>query len=248
MKKLLLSALLAAFLHPAPSFAQLEYIVSPTVPKKFVVRTKKAIDRVERYFKREWGYQLNVPVKVILSDSEAFLKPYGGGRSNGNECYGGFARPRQLVLCTEVDGFKRSSFDVIEIQKGITAHEFAHLVQFEVTRGNMRPAWMIEGFAEFVFFDLIPNSTRIDRTKTIQNWKKTVRNVGPLQSLEGFDAVNTVENAYTKSFLAVRDLEKQHGMDAIRSYFELLGRGMRWQTAFEQSFNQSPAAFYNAFE
>ena len=246
MKQIFLSILLAAF-FTTPSIAKNNYIIGPTASKQYITRTQQAIEQTERYFKRKWGYEIEAPIKIVLSDSPEFLSKHF--KSKIKDCFG-FAMYRQMFICTDADAYKSSSFNTLEGQKGLARHEFVHIVQSELTRGRqLDPKWMTEGFAELVSFDLIPSHTRIDRPATLRAWRNHARSDGvKLQQLETRNAMDKYRGSYLHGLFAVMELEKRHGIKSFKAYYEAIGQGMNWRAAFKTAFGQGVEEFYKSFK
>ena len=77
--------------------------------------------------------------------------------------------------------------------------------------------------------------------------------VGTLQGrelsiLETRNGMNAVENSYDIGAYAVSILVDSAGPSSVFSFYQGLGRGERWQRAFEEAFLMKVETFYENFQ
>jgi hypothetical protein len=59
--------------------------------------------------------------------------------------------------------------------------------------------------------------------------------------------MNAVKNSYDIGAYAVSQLVASSGNGSVFAFYQGLGRGQRWERAFESAFGQAPAEFYAGF-
>ena len=176
----------------------------------------------------------------------------------GHSVFGGLAAPGITILCANPELTLGGALTLSEVRY-VLAHELTHLVQFQIAgaaapnlavgrRQQIQgPLWLIEGIAEVVSFSLTTGASLQEyRAFSVDQLGK-----GPLPALESLAGRGALaENAearYRMGTIATVDLIATHGYERIGRFFTALGNSADFDTAFEESFGRSPAAFYDAF-
>jgi Ca2+-binding RTX toxin-like protein len=142
----------------------------------------------------------------------------------------------------------------------IAVHETFHVLQFELAgAGSMNggfddipragPRWLFEGSAELVGHLAIADARLADMPPVRADWAQRAKSspvtLQRLAILRGqFEAGS---NAWGIMPLAVERLVGEGGGAKVLSYFEAIGRGEAWQTAFATVFGKGVDAFYAEF-
>jgi len=143
----------------------------------------------------------------------------------------------------------------------IAVHETFHVLQFELAgAGSMNsgtdeippagPRWLFEGSAEVVGYFAIADAglTHISgvRADWAQRTKSSPVTLERLAILRGqFEAG---ANAWGIMPLAIDRLVGEAGLPKLLAYFEAIGRGQPWQSAFATVFGKSIDTFYGELE
>ncbi len=133
----------------------------------------------------------------------------------------------------------------------IVAHEYFHLIQLQSIRDSRPvPTWLMEGSAELFAFEAISALGLVDFSAVVDHWIwGTLNNTGiagvPLEEME-HPAPEVACCLYSVSPLAVRELLKQGGWDALVAYIDVFST-MPPDEAFAESFGQSLPDFYATF-
>ena len=112
--------------------------------------------------------------------------------------------------------------EISPAMRGVLFHEYAHVVIFEMTRGNC-PLWLNEGIAEMFgrmqYNRPMPEFARAVRKKTFSSFRK-------LES--GFNSLSTADAglAYQQSYALVNYMVTTYGWHRIKQILSELGRGM----------------------
>ncbi|WP_258358870.1 peptidase MA family metallohydrolase [Moorella sulfitireducens] len=175
---------------------------------------------------------------ILYPDRESLAYQFGWAASESamGVYWGGVIR-----ILSPLDWAPGSNLDEIArifTTSGPVAHELAHLLVDEKTRGNY-PRWLTEGIAQYVEKELtgfiMPGSGGAD------GWY-------PLEVMDyGFDNLPDQSLAYRQSFLMVDYLMERGGLPALRRILELLGRGATTDGAFREVLGTGIAAFEEAF-
>jgi len=117
--------------------------------------------------------------------------------------------------------------------RGILFHEYAHVVVFDITRGNC-PHWLNEGIAEIFgrmqYNRTIPNPGHAARKGTLVAFRKLEKGFG---SLSAADAAM----AYQQSFALVNYLVTSYGWHRVKQILSGLGKGMTPDEAITSAFS-----------
>ena len=143
----------------------------------------------------------------------------------------------------------------------IAVHEAFHVLQSELAGDRALnsgfddipragPRWISEGSAELVGYLAIADARLTSVTAVRADWAQRTKSspvtLQRLAFLRGqFEAQS---NAWGIMPLAVDRLVAEGGAAKVLSYFEAIGRGTPWETAFTASFGRSIDAFYTEFD
>lgn len=143
----------------------------------------------------------------------------------------------------------------------IAVHETFHVLQSELAGDRALssgfedipragPRWISEGSAELVGYLAIADARLTNMTAVRGDWAQRTKSspvtLQRLALLRGqFEAQ---ANAWGIMPLAVDRLVGEGGAAKVLSYFEAIGRGTSWETAFTAAFGRSVDAFYTEFE
>ena len=133
----------------------------------------------------------------------------------------------------------------------ILFHEWYHLLQFDLSGGNLDVAtWLSEGSAEWSGIYAAAHLGHYPSFAAARaEWIDVARTATmPLKSLEQGLPPN-VGGVYQLSFAAVDYLvSKIGGQTALLKFWRSLGEGTPWESAFRSTFKKSLAQFYRDFE
>lgn len=133
------------------------------------------------------------------------------------------------------DGKIRLPFGVLKeitpVMRGVLFHEYAHVVIFELTRGNC-PLWLNEGIAE-MFGRMQHNRPMSEFGRAAR--KKTFADFRKLES--GFSSLSAADAAlaYQQSYALVNYMVTTYGWHRIRQVLTALGKGMTFDEAISTS-------------
>ena len=124
------------------------------------------------------------------------------------------------------DGKIRLPFGAMKVVspmiRGVLYHEYAHVVVFELTRGNC-PLWLNEGIAEMFgrmqFNTPLPEFGRAVRSGTLLDFKKLEAGFSDLSP-------SAASLAYQQSYALVNYMVKTYGWHRIKQILSGLGQGL----------------------
>lgn len=129
--------------------------------------------------------------------------------------------------------------DVTPRVKEVLFHEYAHVVVYDMTRGNC-PTWLNEGIAEFF--------GRLNFNRPLNELGRAAR-AGSLIGFEslasgfaGFTAKNATL-AYQQSYALVNHIVTTYGWHRISGVLKLLGKGRGFDSAFSEIFRDYTLTF-----
>ena len=146
------------------------------------------------------------------------------------------------------------------IRAKIVAHEAFHLLQGELAGPAALnsgpsdvpvagPRWLTEGAAEYIAYRVLAENRLEDFDAIRRRWISVTRSVtAPLSSLEIATGFGGVAGIYDLTPLAASRLIETAGEGAFVAYWEAIGRGTPWQSAFAAAFGRSLEAFYGEFD
>ncbi|PTM56868.1 peptidase MA family metallohydrolase [Desmospora activa] len=198
-------------------------------------------DRVLRTFEQEYNFTPTRPVPVFLFPDRESLQNHFSW-SHAQSATGVYFSGSIYLLNPEIwyRGFPRADENPQEWaqlfrEKGPLVHEVAHLYLDRVTGGNY-PLWYTEAFAQWVEYDqlgyewVVPANRLNDRALYSYD---DLRN--------RFDQLDNQALAYRQSFLLVRHMVEEQGEDKLDHLHRLLGRGIPFETAWEQIYGETAA-------
>lgn len=112
--------------------------------------------------------------------------------------------------------------------KSTLAHEFTHAIVSQLG-GSAAPVWLNEGLAE------VMESADFSRVETVL--ARSARRLPHSRLERSFDGLprEDIALAYAQSAMAVKKMIELRGAPAVVSLLQALGRGMRFDAAFQQS-------------
>ena len=179
-------------------------------------------------------------------------------RCNSRETVYGIYTGDVIALCI----FDSENFDPEISRKFISitlAHELFHAAQFSLLGINsldevkssidtLGPAWLLEGSA-FYFgeFHGCPSCDGLEPNNVINGLSRISEGFSQsYEELELFDdSPPHSEALYYKGFLASLVLARDHGDKALIEFYERLGSGEKWESAFYSSFGIEVDDFYS---
>ena len=142
----------------------------------------------------------------------------------------------------------------------ILAHEAFHVMQYEFAgpRGldggfddipSAGPQWLVEGAAEYIGYRAIASQGLIGMGEIRAQWiSRTKLTTSALRARETSRGLFAEPEPYQISPLAVDFLLAARPDALLVSYYEAIGRGETWPTAFATVFGKSIETFYEEFE
>jgi len=115
--------------------------------------------------------------------------------------------------------------------RSILFHEYAHVVVFDLTRGNC-PVWLNEGIAEMF------GRRQFDARGSVSGHTARKKSSADFRRLEGgFTGLSSSEaqGAYQQSYSMVNYLVTAYGWHKVKSILDGLGKGMKIETAIASS-------------
>lgn len=174
-----------------------------------------------------------------------------------NRGVGAFAINGIAVLCFDHELIgKESDWLLPDIQR-VSLHELFHVAQYQLVAPgsnhdeadfveNFGPAWLLEGSAQ-VFQD-VRNEFCTERGMhfLINSTSKYFVSINSLIDYRGFSDLRN--GAYEVSHYAVCLLAQDRGIEGIMNFYNGLGEGQRWKTAFQTAFGVTYDAFVDLVE
>ncbi len=136
----------------------------------------------------------------------------------------------------------------------IILHEYAHVLEFDLVGSQLGccpsdqvpligPQWLVEGSAEYLTFVFFGDQGVIEGQK---NDAKSVS--APLRELETLMGLDSEFFAISLAAVAVDFAVSLRELSALVDFWQAIGDGASWQTAFESSFGLTIDEFYQEFE
>ncbi|MEA2528174.1 MAG: hypothetical protein QOF73_5401 [Thermomicrobiales bacterium] len=218
---------------------EIQFYVGSSIEAKDAMYIREGIRLGQDYVQEQLGAQLETLTIVNAVP----------GAPRGNTDLVGLSTSHAVVLYTESDGWLQSApFDRVHV----VVHEYMHVVQQELAgeRGNA-PLWIDEGVAEYVGYQAVIEAGLVSAADVeAYNAANVVfgPDLPPLSEVERpWDYQSQPSNIYGLSYLAVKQLVGDRPT-SIRRYYERLGDGASWRSAFRSAFRINPSDFYEAFE
>lgn len=182
---------------------------------------------------------------------------------SGRAPVGAFAVPGQVVACLQ-PGIRLGSALSHRQLDFVLAHEFTHLVQFQVAGVSLDrdpqarisregPMWMIEGMANVAGNALAARpgqaaaSVPILRRERLRRFEgrslPLLEALAPRSALEPYEREVYGLGSIAMSFL----IEENGGFEAAGRMLALMGDGTAFEPAFRAAFGKPVASFYEAF-
>jgi hypothetical protein len=249
---------------PEPG-APASYVFGAEVSAAQQVVLRADLDLAARYMRSQLGLDLPPFPVWAHTDQEAMVRTYAAtlptSLDDARELWGS----EQIGQVANVDGvrmwvgprwFGTAAGDRSSARR-IAAHEAYHVHQYALAgagalNGGLDdipragPRWLSEGSAELVGH-LAGDNQRLLAIREM--WRAAARqSTATLASLATLRGRRTEPHFYGISALAVEQLVGPAGPRLFSAYFEALGRGTSWQSAFASVFGRSVDAFYAEFE
>ncbi|MGD9711836.1 MAG: hypothetical protein AB7V46_07205 [Thermomicrobiales bacterium] len=201
------------------------------VPLEYRQQIEEGVLLGRNYLRQVWGMELTDPLLV---------------ESLASDGVPGFATKERIVFNTGSPGW----IDTTPAQRiKIGVHEFWHAAVETIDPRNGALDWMNEGTADYFAFSAVVEQGIIDPDVAWAFHRLQVFHAPEFVPLEQL-AANFAQSAgpvYSISYLAVENLVQQHGVGAIRNYFELTAQGYLRHDAFRETFGQGIDEFYAEF-
>ncbi|MDR6225406.1 peptidase MA family metallohydrolase [Desmospora profundinema] len=198
-------------------------------------------ERVLRTFEEEYDFTPSRPVPIFLFPDRESLQAHFSW-SHSQSATGVYFSGSIYLLNPEIwyKGFPHAEENPQEWarlfrEKGPLVHEVAHFYLDRVTGGNY-PLWYTEGFAQWVEYD------QLGYEWIVPSNRLTHQNLYRYEELrDHFDQLDNQALAYRQSFLLVRHMVEEQGIETLHRLHRLLGQGTPFETAWEQVFGESAA-------
>jgi hypothetical protein len=240
--------------------AQATYVLGGGVTAGEQASAKSSLDLAATYFHYSLGRDVaafTVYIEANLDEiAQVFAQTYGGSLDSARQFWSGAtasAGQHRIWLFlgsqswTSAPGFIRTK---------ILAHELFHLLQQQLAgesnlSGNVQaggPLWLLEGSAEYAGFRAIAANNLFGLESARADWVTwTKQSSNSLQSMETGQGFSAAVYPYKIAPLAVDFLLGSGSPDTLVSYYDAIGRGTPWQTAFASAFGRTIDAFYADF-
>ena len=136
-------------------------------------------------------------------------------------------------------------------RKELAAHEYVHLWQGELggSACMLGPRWLSEGMAESLAYRALVADGLIGASNLDTFTRRNLINATQHPTLQQLETQwPGAANPYSVAYLAVDRLLAVSGPLPLRSWCEVVGRGVEWHAAFAQAFGEDTASFYARFE
>jgi hypothetical protein len=157
-----------------------------------------------------------------------------------------------IVMFTDVGGWRGPSQPWHQAK--VAAHEYVHVWQSDLMSGIPRDEreeanWLLEGIAEYAGYQAVIEAGIVGSTQARSYLMALAR--GTQSALESYEErpPDAPQVSYSLVYLAVEYLANTSaGTNALWSFYNAIGRGEPWRTAFQTAFGRSVGDFYNEFE
>lgn len=225
--------------EPAPSVIWNIDSGVPDSDRKIVIN---GVNGLKRYLVNTYNLELSrtlfVNVRSVVPQDGSFQTTVRGD---------------QLILDTLNPEWAMSSDKIREkILRHETYHFYQALTMNTLDTLSPGPTWLGEGSAEYVAFRSMANDGlfNYNEARALLIWNlyfgTTLPTLNLLESQQQW--MSTRGPIYSEAALAVERLVATRGDASLNTYFQLLGQGVLWQEAFQQSFGITPYTFYQQFE
>lgn len=231
--------------------AEVNFLFSGDVDQSTRQNIENGIEIGDDFFRRRLGVEIRNTIQVVASGSSSYLRANSPRNTYDSNCNGGFANPGIIVLCTQSEAFNRDQFSggLRLQQEVITLHEYVHILQIELSRGQLTdPRWLTEGFAEYVVLLHKAETRQTNFRAELQHHARSARSAGlQLAALESRQGFNSSPWSSSLGMVACKELEDLAGLLSFRDYWLERGRGADWKTAFQTAFGVTVEEFYAEF-
>jgi len=250
--------------------------VAPDVRANVETAIRAMADETLRRFATDYDVRLAMPMRIVVAEGEAEFARMMDEISDGNlrnleeraaeHCnddtgVSGVTYGTLIGICL-VPGQELGRGVILDSLNNVVAHELVHSAQRQLTgrapRGgsfqdfvdHRGPLWLTEGTATMVAeVQSTPDAYANEFLQALENelsaigWPDLARHeLRPENDLE-------TDRLYAGGTLAVARLLSPAPEDLTRvfRFYEAIGRGLDWRSAFADQFGQTPAAAYRAF-
>lgn len=196
----------------------------------------------------------NVAQKKIPGHYKQAVKDWTNLREN-EAIYGA------IFIRTNSNSFNMDVGSGIKNQRmRVMVHELFHIVQYSLVGSRARnccpsdrvpvigPTWLVEGSSQYLMY-------YFEQERGISNlsgWKNHAGGLrksfkGSLSSFETRRGMDSNKDSYELAALAVHMLVSKAGMPALKLFWQELGNGQKWQTAFKTAFGTTSTEFYATY-
>jgi hypothetical protein len=257
--------------------ADFTFAYGSDVGDKVRKQVEASMKEARAYFLKKLGVTVTIPVAVYVSAdaawmTDSYLKQVGlgetfrqGKQSNFAGCHGGEAAYGAIFMCSKSDVFSKDWYGSgLGAQRTYAlAHEYFHNLQFQLDGERARhcctdndnpllllgPQWLVEGSAEYMAFNILGDSKRMNFKKQLAWQLKNAATIkGPLSGLETRAGYYGEPGASWAGLSAVHKLVGKAGFDSLPAFWSAMSTGVTWQEAFLATFGETPEAFYATYE
>ncbi len=248
----------------------------PDVDAGTIEHTIAGMKDIHAYYSESLGGALKTPGTIYISSDAQWLTDHyvdhlqmgegirSGKLANFLGCHGGEAGPGFMFFCAKSDVFSGDWFGSgLAAQRTFgLAHEYFHMLQYERAYGRLEgccdgrntvekvgPQWLVEGAAEYVAFKILGDSGRMNFAREI-DWhtQKAAEVDVPLSKMQTREGYYAEPLASSAGMIAAHMLAETSGFPALAEFYNHMGAGQSWDTAFETAFGMTPEAFYESYE
>ena len=248
---------------PAPG-APATYFFGSEVSAQQQAALQLALDMGARYIRSALGRELPQFIVYAHADVEAMIATYVQTKPTSPDAARGlwgsgsqFGEGEYRKIWIGPAWFQDAVSNQTNGTK-IAIHEAVHVLQSELAGpGALNsgpddvpragPRWLSEGVAEWTGYQAIAENRLIRIEDARARWERTTKSLStPLQAHEV--RRGRPDGAYDLFAFAVDYFVRGRNRGDLLTYFEAIGRGEAWQSAFATVFGKSVDAFYAEFE
>lgn len=244
---------------------------SEGVPENQREEIKKTTLQVLNWFNSKTGISLS-GVTVFADDNPPRIIEQYLSRTNFSPDQKALDR-KNLLQATSFAG-QRNDFYIITSSGGWTqaspiiggpvaegrvhtiVHEIFHLLQMKfMAHQRLFPYWLWEGSAHYMAARFLADKNLYDYQKItsghISEASRMSESLQTLESTQFYRAGTPFADEYSLGFLATQYLTKdlpEGGVKELTKFWEEVGKGTDWQTAFRQVFGKTTQQYYAGFE
>lgn len=243
---------------PVKLVAQPALVLDPALSSQQEAEIRSVVGEVLGQYERRLNFRFKPNTVMVFSADPAFLARDYAQRTKSS--YSRKLEAFESWIDAEA-GYRRMHVNVggqqwqrRENRQPLISHELFHILQYEIVGSRSRnccqpdrvssigPTWLSEGSANY-FERLV---TGRDMNGYLRFSRQQVGNLRgrQLDVLETRDGMNSVDNSYEIGAYAVSLLVDEAGANSVFSFYQKLGRGQQWETAFANAFGQTADEFY----